>query len=262
MLEASIIIVGDEILSGSVNDANGHLAAARFHSYGIPLTGVHVVPDDRGAIVGTLRTELGRSRPRIVLTTGGIGATHDDVTFAAIGEALDLELELASDSVGALDEELRDLEGRGFAIGADGREDALTMAVVPRGATVLHLHGWVCGALLEVAGGVDAGGATVIALPGVPRYFRAALDDVVVPALLEGRGTDQVISEVPHRVPELALSAPLRRLAERWPDVRIGSYPGEPMVVRVIGAPARVEAAVVEVGALLRSLEADADDRP
>ena len=260
MLEGSVIIIGDEILAGSVNDANGHLAAGRMREHGIPLTGVHVVPDDHGAIVGTLRGELLRPRPRLVVTSGGIGPTQDDVTFAAVAETLDQPLRLESEEVARLDDELGALRSRGFEVDDEVRDDILSMVRVPEAAVVLRHSGWVCGIRIEVDGGIDDDrGATIVALPGVPGYFRTVLDDLVVPALLAGRGRKQKVGELPHRLPEVVVSAHLKRVAARWPDVRLGSYPGDPMVVRAFGPPASVDAVIAELAPALADLESGAD---
>lgn len=257
MLEGSVVIIGDELLAGSVNDTNGHLAAGRLRDHGIPLSGVYVVPDDREAIIGVLRTELGRSRPRLVLTSGGIGSTPDDITFSALAEALDRELVVVSEEASRLDDEIDQLRARGFQVDEEGREDILSMVCVPEGGVVLRQAGWVCGVRVDVDSGIDHGGVTVVALPGIPEYFRSAIDDIVVPELLDGKGTDQELREIEHHLPELVLSPELRRLGDRWPDCRIGSYPGEPMIVRIFGPPGSVDAAARDLMGLLEELDAD-----
>lgn len=258
ILEASIIIIGDELLEGNVVDKNGHLAAERLRRNGVLLGGVHVIRDELQSIVGALRGELHRPRPRLVLTSGGIGSTHDDVTFAAVAASLGLPLRIAAEEVETLESELADLRSRGYDIDDEGREEAMSMIVVPEGAQVLRHSGWVCGVRVDVDGGIDAErGLTVVALPGVPSYFRTVLDDVVVPEVIAGRGEGSTTRELPHALPELALAPQLRRIAERWPAVRIGSYPGDPSIVRVTGPPDQVEGAARDVEDQLAALAAE-----
>lgn len=258
MLEGSVVIIGDELLAGSVNDTNGHLAAGRLRAHGIPLSGVYVVPDDREAIVGILRTELRRPLPRLVLTSGGIGSTPDDITFSALAEALDRELVVVTEEAARLEDEIEDLRARGFEVDDEGSEDILSMVCVPEGGIVLRQGGWVCGVRVDVAGGLDDGGVTIVALPGIPEYFRSALDELVVPQLLEGKGVVQTVEEIEHGLPELVLGPQLRRLGDRWPDCRIGSYPGEPMVVRIFGPPESVDGAIRDLSDVLAELESAA----
>lgn len=259
-LEASIIIIGDELLEGNVVDKNGHLAAERLRRNGILLGGVHVIRDELQAIVGALRGELHRPRPRLVLTSGGIGSTHDDVTFAAIAASVGLPLRIASEEVETLESELADLRSRGYEIDDEGREEAMSMIVVPEGAEVLRHSGWVCGVRVDIDGGIDGDqGLTIVALPGVPSYFRTVLDDVVVPEVIAGRGEGSTSRELPHEVPELALAPQLRRIAERWPAVRVGSYPGDPSVVRVTGPADEVDAATTAIEDCLAALASETE---
>ncbi len=84
MLEASVVVIGDEILSGYVHDANSGWLAERLRVHGVPLTRVSVVPDEHEAIDEALQAELARSRPRLIITSGGIGSTPDDLTYEAV----------------------------------------------------------------------------------------------------------------------------------------------------------------------------------
>ena len=103
-LRASIVVIGDEILGGFVHDTNSHWLAGQLQTHGIPLDRVQTVPDTMAAIDEGLRMELGRSRPRLILTSGGIGSTPDDLTMEAVAATLgrgpisrlgDLAVELA-----------------------------------------------------------------------------------------------------------------------------------------------------------------------
>ena len=82
---ACLIIIGNEILSGRTADANLSHIAAKLGEIGIRMAEARVVPDDEAAIVDAVNAC--RTRHTYVLTTGGIGPTHDDITAQSIAKA-------------------------------------------------------------------------------------------------------------------------------------------------------------------------------
>jgi molybdopterin-biosynthesis enzyme MoeA-like protein len=92
VLEASVVVIGDEILGGYVSDANSPCSRSLSANHGVPLSRVQVVPDEMGAIDEALTAELARSRPRLLVTSGGIGSTPDDITYEAVAASLGREL--------------------------------------------------------------------------------------------------------------------------------------------------------------------------
>src|SRR5918992_714064 len=91
-VEASMIAVGDEILDGFVQDQNSHWMAERLRQHGVLLQRVTFVRDSVRQISEELRQQLEGPRPRLLFTSGGIGSTHDDVTYQAVANSLGREL--------------------------------------------------------------------------------------------------------------------------------------------------------------------------
>src|SRR2546430_9832521 len=87
---AAVLIIGDEILSGRTQDTNLRDIARYLAAYGVDLTEARVVPDDEAEIVGTLNHL--RARYDYVITTGGIGPTHDDITADCVALAFGVTL--------------------------------------------------------------------------------------------------------------------------------------------------------------------------
>jgi molybdenum cofactor synthesis domain-containing protein len=250
VLAASLVIIGDELLGGHVVDANTPWLATYLRTHGVPLERVHVVADTHAAIDEALAAELARGGPRVVFTSGGIGSTPDDVTYDAVAASL---------GVGVVEHPLlAERIERAVAWAADQGIEVTDeyvwhigrMARIPDGAEVLAAEGRFAAAVTcEVDGGGGADGTTIVVLPGVPSEFRALVTELVGPRLIEGRNPVPVTVELEHGLPESALNPAFVRLGEAHPDVKLGSYPGRPMLVRLSGLDA---AAVASAAALVR----------
>ncbi|MFO7960088.1 MAG: molybdopterin-binding protein [Nitriliruptoraceae bacterium] len=257
MLEASMIVVGDEILGGYVTDVNSPLLARVLRDHGVTLRCVHVVGDDEAEIDEALTLELARSRPRLVITSGGIGSTPDDLTFEAVAASLGREL-VTDPTIGAkVDGALDWSRTQGFDVSGDFAHHLFRMARIPAGSRLLERPGgWAPGVLIDVDGGSDDDGVTVVILPGVPSEFEALLTEAVVPALVENRNATPHVAELTHGYPESVLNLTFVEVMEHYPDVKLGSYPGRPSVVRLSGPRSQVEAAAGRLAAVLSELDA------
>ncbi len=153
MIKASIVSIGDELLSGQTLDANAAYLSSKLLSLGIVVAGSYTVPDDIGAIVRVLK--MAGNDAEVILVTGGLGPTADDLTRQALAEFLQREL--------VLDEKiLQKIQGffarRNLPMPAASR----TQAYIPAGAQVLENNlGTAPGIWAEVKGKLLA------ALPGV-----------------------------------------------------------------------------------------------
>lgn len=201
---AAMLVIGDEILSGRTRDANAHHLAGELSRVGVDLREIRVVPDDHAVIVDALDA-LGE-RYTYVFTSGGIGPTHDDITADAVAAAFGVGIEVRDDARALLEEAMA---RRGVTVTAE----QLRMARVPDGAALIANS-------RSGAPGFTIGNVHVMA--GVPSIFIAMLD-ALLPTL--ATGTPLRSREVRFEVGESRVSAQLRELAERLPDVSIGSYP-------------------------------------
>lgn len=198
---AAALLIGDELLSGKVKEANLHELARTLNALGIELSRVVMVRDE----VGTIARELGSlSRDYdLVVTSGGVGPTHDDVTLEAVALAFGVELEFDETTVGLIER----------AYGTPLSPAHRRMARVPKGAG------------LATAAGVEW--PTVVygnvwLLPGVPEIFRMKLD--VLRAWV--RGPCPFHSRAVYtRVDEPELAPLLDQIVASFPDVAVGSYP-------------------------------------
>lgn len=218
---AAILIIGDEILSGRTTDQNTPWIAEKLSDHGIKLREVRVVPDDYTAIINTVN-EL-RARYTYLITTGGIGPTHDDITAAAIAQAFDVTV--------TEDPEARKILEDYYGT-TDLNEARLKMAAVPEGAVLIDN---------PVSGAPGFKMENVYVLAGVPRIMQGMLE-----GFIDGlAGGDPMLSNtITCDLFESQVAKDLGILQNSYPDVSIGSYPqyrggvlGLSIVLRTTDAP-------------------------
>ena len=255
-LRASILVIGDELLGGFVRDTNSHWLAERLRDNAVPLDRVHVVPDEFDAIDESLQAELGRARPRLVITTGGIGSTPDDITYEAVAASLGRDVEVHPRLAERLEGSISWTRSQGVALDAEAADQFLRMARVPAGSQLLSGDGWAPAVRVDVEGGLDEDdGATVVVLPGIPQLVRQLVEAAVEPVLIAGRNEPWSIEEVTHGYPESLLNPVFLRLQRAHPEVKLGSYPGSPSIVRLQGPAEGVEAAREAVHSYVAGLD-------
>lgn len=201
---ASVLIIGDEILSGRTQDANVAQIATWLNVQGIRLREVRIVPDVEDEIVDALNAL--RTRYDYVFTTGGIGPTHDDITVDAVAKALGVEVVIHPEARAMLE---RYYSKRGGAL----TEARLRMARVPDGGELIPNH-------MSGAPGIRIGAIFVMA--GVPHITAGMLDALT--GTLEGG--DPVLSHsIGAWAPESEIADVLRAAERAHDGVSIGSYP-------------------------------------
>ncbi len=198
---AAALVIGNEILSGKIEEKNVAELARLLRRLGVRLARVVVVPDEVEVIAGEVRL-LAKAHDWL-FTSGGVGPTHDDVTIEAVARAYDVPV--VSDP--ELERMLRTHYGERCG---DGH---LRMALIPRGAA------------LEVSAEVrwpTVRMENTWCLPGIPEVFRMKLP-VVAERIGAGRG--YVSLAVYTRMEEGDLKPLLDRVVAAFPDVDVGSYP-------------------------------------
>ncbi len=177
---AATLAIGDELLEGRHPDLNSAVIAQRLLELGVATDSMTVARDDEDELVATLEALV--KRHRLVVTTGGLGPTLDDVTRHAVARAAGRRL--VRDE-GAL-RRLADWFARaGVPMAASNERQAL----LPEGAELLENDvGTAPGFLVEV------GGALVASLPGPPREMRHVLENVLVPRLVAQGLVDDAVA--------------------------------------------------------------------
>lgn len=214
---AGIVATGSELLAGRVRDANGPWIAERLGELGIDVTQILLVGDRPEQMASALRF-LAASGVDLVVTSGGLGPTADDLTAAVVAEATGRPLELdeamekvVGDVIAKFADRLRwDTE----ALAAANRKQAL----VPRGSTAIRPAGTAPGLAVPAGEGPDGYPATVLVLPGPPREVRAMWDDALATAPVRAvLARTAPFTETHLRlfgVPESEIAATLRTVGE------------------------------------------------
>ncbi|MFL6745593.1 MAG: competence/damage-inducible protein A [Sphingomicrobium sp.] len=201
---AALVVIGDEILSGRTQDRNVAQVATWLNEQGIRLAEVRIVPDEAERIAEAVNAL--RARHDYLLTTGGIGPTHDDITADAIALAFGVPVVIHPDARAILEDYYRDRPG--------GLNDArLRMARVPEGAELIPN---------PTSGAPGVKMDNVYILAGVPNIAASMLEALT--GKLEG-GRPIVSVTVGARAPESDVADLLRETEAAHPGVAIGSYP-------------------------------------
>ena len=197
----ALLVIGQELLNGKVADVNTVYAARRLHEIGAKLGTVVIVPDDVDIIAQAVK-DLAKKHDYLI-TSGGIGPTHDDVTVAGIAKALGQEVIRHS--------YLKTFVGRMHKT-TDLSAAQLRLAEVPEKAELL-------------VGGEDdkpqAFVENIYFLPGIPEFFKESFEKIA--HIFQGEPAKSAKIKV--KALETVFTATLNRAVKLCPDVEFGSYP-------------------------------------
>jgi len=167
---AGIVVTGTEVLTGRVSDRNGPWLADRLFELGVDLAHIDVVGDRPDDMLAALRF-LAEQGVALILTSGGLGPTADDLTAEVVGRFQDREMVLDDPLEARIAEILRPLAKRWPDLDMDAVLAAnRKQAVIPVGSTILEPVGTAPGLVVPPPEGRD--GPTVVVLPGPPRELQ------------------------------------------------------------------------------------------
>ena len=233
---ACVLIIGNEILSGKTQDTNLQFLGRELAKRGVSLKEARVLVDEKNDIVKTLNEC--RARYDYVITTGGIGPTHDDITSECVAAAFGRELVLNDEAGACLTQRSRELN-----------EARLKMAHIPKGAELIDNP-------VSNAPGFRLDNVFVLAgIPSVAQGMFATFADSLE------TGETIISKSLDVYIPEGDLAAPLGDIAQRYPTVEIGSYPfsrdgryGANLVVRAMSS-STVDKVLEEIESAMQLLE-------
>ena len=201
-VNAAILIIGNEILSGRTQDTNTSTLANWLNLIGVKVNEVRVVPDIEKKIIDTLNVL--RTENDYVFTTGGIGPTHDDITAQSVAKAFGLKYEIHKEAFKILKDYYRPGEFN------EGRQKMIWM---PQNAELI---------LNPTSGAPGFSVKNVFCLPGVPSILKSMLGG------LKNRiiGGKPILSHtISLRTVESEIASSLTKVQNKNKEVEIGSYP-------------------------------------
>jgi molybdenum cofactor synthesis domain-containing protein len=202
VIKASLIIIGDEILSGRTEDKNLSYLANWLGKLGINLCEVRVILDDKEDIIDAVNSL--RKKYDYVFTTGGIGPTHDDITTDCIAKAFGVETRIDDDALEKMEE---------FLSGKELTEPLLKMLKIPEGGELIYSPA-------TKAPGYKIGNVFVMA--GIPKIMQGMLegmyDYLEKGDIVHSRSLDIMVGES-------LFAEDLAEIQDKFSNVSVGSYP-------------------------------------
>jgi len=242
-LSAGILIVGEEILTGKTPDTNMREASIVFQQNGVRLRRVVVVPD----VLEDIAVELSKLSAAydVVISSGGVGPTHDDITLKAVAAGLGRVYEHSP--------AMEELIAKKMPGGTLDPQVVEKMCMLPRGAVLRAVpdepDAWP---VLQCA--------NVFVLPGVPTFFLAKLRTIVTHFLV--KPSPRLYRKLSLSLPELDIVTPLNKAVGAHGSVTFGSYPvkqGDARTIITLEAESGAEAELIAaIDALRASLPAEA----
>ncbi len=197
---AAIVIIGDEILSGQIDDCNSFYFTKELRELGVTVKYMAIIPDDIEEISETIRHVA--DKYDYVFTSGGIGPTHDDVTIEGIAKAFDVPV--------TRDKELENLIHEKFE--DESVEAALKMSEIPKGAILIKENGLKF-PLIEFR--------NTFIFPGIPEYLQIKFE-----AIKERfREEPFYLRKIHVKMFEADIAPLLEDTLKKFNRVKIGSYP-------------------------------------
>jgi molybdenum cofactor synthesis domain-containing protein len=201
-VNAAILIIGNEILSGRTQDTNTSTIAIWLNSIGVKVGEVRVIPDIENTIIDTLNTL--KTTYDYVFTTGGIGPTHDDITAVSVSKAFGLKYEIHKEAYKILEAYYKPGEFN------EGRQKMVWM---PENANLI---------LNPTSGAPGFGVENVFCLPGVPSILKSMLGGLTNSIV----GGKPILSlTISLKTIESEIADSLTKVQNNNQDVEIGSYP-------------------------------------
>jgi nicotinamide-nucleotide amidase len=253
MIERAVILsTGDELTTGKVVDTNANYLADKLNEIGLTLAAVITVGDDPERLEWAWRTAM--EMADVVISTGGIGPTADDLTTETVARLTGKKLWFDNESA----DKMRRLFESG---GRKMPENNLKQAMFPEGATIiLNALGTAPGFRMPVE--QKSHTSHLIVLPGVPREMKPMMEQIVIPWLVESRGHDKIHASQTFQtygISESGLDQAVAGLIKPE-EARVSfraSFPQISLRIAVEGTPTEVRPKLDQLSARVREKIAD-----
>lgn len=233
-----IFIIGNEILIGDIQDTNTHWLCKEINSLGGRISRVTLLRDVDAVIAGEVHAALARGA-EVIITSGGLGPTADDLTLAAVARGVGVEVRLHEQALQMVRDRYDELTAQGVLTQGGLNPAREKMAWLPAGAVPLsNPVGTAPGVLLKT------GRTAIISLPGVPSELKGIFNSSLQPFLQETfRGGISVMQTITVQSNDESLMEPvLSRVVNDHPGIYIKS------LARTLGETRELDITLTAVG--------------
>ncbi|MHA1586226.1 MAG: molybdopterin-binding protein [Candidatus Heimdallarchaeota archaeon] len=219
MITVEIICFGNELLIGKTVNTNANWLGKRISTLGGLVSRITTIADNLKEMEQAIREGVNR-QPDIIITSGGLGPTFDDVALEAVALAADKKLELNPDALELIKQRILNLKKQ-RDIELHLSEERKRMAMLPEGAIPLqNREGSAPGVLLKIEN------TKVFSLPGVPREMKSIFDfEMIKYFSSENNQHLYERSIIVNHIPESELAASISPVREKYPSVYIKTHP-------------------------------------
>lgn len=237
-VSVEIFIIGNEILIGDIQDTNTHWLCKEINGIGGRVARAVVLRDEEQVIAAELKNALARGVD-VIITSGGLGPTADDLTLAAVARGAGVPLLLHEQALRMIRERYDELTAQGVLTQGGLNPAREKMAWLPEGAVPVHNPvGTAPGVLLR------AGQTHIISLPGVPSELKGIFSSSLQPFLLEtfhgGSSVHRTITVTSND--ESIMEPVLSRIVKNHPGIYIKS------LARTLGEAREIDIVLTAIG--------------
>lgn len=218
-MNVEILTIGNEILIGKTQDTNSNWMAKRIAKYGHRLLRITTIGDNLEEISTTLKEILTR-KADIVIITGGLGPTFDDMTLEGIARGLERKIELNQHAFDSIKKAYESATRRGILKLEGMTKERKKMAYLPHGSTPLpNTVGTAPGVKLKEEN------TTIFILPGVPAEMKSMFRNVIIPLLKEKKGKFIEKGFIFTGIGESQIAPYITKLEQKYPKLWIKTHP-------------------------------------
>jgi len=213
-----LVCVGNELLIGKTPNTNARWLANRVTRLGAFLSRETTIRDNPDEIASSIKEAL-RRKPDLIITTGGLGPTHDDMTLRGVAKAIGRPVRLNQTAVRLMKAHYRMLAPlRNIRF----NKPRLKMAYLPVGSRPIENPAGSAPAVMK-----KQGRTTIISLPGVPKEFKAIYNSTIAPLIRSKTGTTCFVQErlMLRGIVESELSPIIDKVMCQYPDIFVKSHP-------------------------------------
>ncbi len=218
-MNVELLIIGNEILIGKIKDTNSNWLAKRITKYGHKITRITIVSDDIETICQVMRDCLSR-QPEMIISSGGLGPTFDDMTLKGVSLALHRDLELNKHAYDSIKKAYENAHTQGILKLEGMTPEREKMALLPKGSIPIpNVRGTAPGIKIK------EGNTLIFCLPGVPMEMKAMFKNIILPILKEKKGKFMEKGFIFTGIGESQIAPYISRIEKRFPQLWIKTHP-------------------------------------